>query len=283
MAHPRSGSLHQNLEQTKQLYIASYIVSTKFNLTLLNFVCYFTRMLQLSRVIGHRGVAGLAPENTLNAMQKAYELGVEWVEFDVMLTKNGEAIVIHDITLDRTTNGTGNVAEVNYEDIAKLDAGEWFAKEFSGAHVPTFSEILQFIKKLGIKINVEIKPTPGAEIKTAQKVLTLLEEHWPSNISPPLISSFSIASLLEVRRLNADVWIGLAIHGWQSNWQRAADEIDAQSIHAHYKMLNAKRIQEVKQTGRAVLAHTVNDSDIAKQLFEWGVTAIFSDFPNKIK
>lgn len=239
-------------------------------------------MLQLSRVIGHRGVAGVAPENTLDAMQKAHELGIEWVEFDVMLTKNHEVVVFHDMVLDRTTNGKGKVLESNYEDIAKLDAGEWFDKNFSGAHVPTFSEILQFIKKLNIKINVEIKSPPGTERRVAEKVINLLEEHWPSDISPPLLSSFSVACLTEIRRLNSDIWIGLVMSSWQPKWQQAVDGINAQSVHLNYKALTVERVREIKKTGRAVLAYTVNDSEIAQQLFEWGVTAVFSDFPNQI-
>ena len=156
------------------------------------------RNLQPERVIGHRGACGYAPENTLASMAKAHALGVEWVEFDVMLAACGTPIVIHHETLHRTTNGKGNVAKIPYQHIALLDAGAWFGKEFAGQRIPTFSELLQYVSQLKLNVNVEIKPTAGKEIATAEAVINLLKQYWPCDISPPLVSSFSILNSSEL-------------------------------------------------------------------------------------
>lgn len=146
----------------------------------------------LDKVIGHRGACGYAPENTLISMRKAHTLGIRWVEFDVMLTQDDEAIVIHDTTLNRTTDGRGNVHNITYAKIKTMDAGSWFAEEFAGAHVPTFKEVLEYLDKLKMSINVEIKPTRGREEATAKKAVKILERFWPCDAGRLLVSSFPV-------------------------------------------------------------------------------------------
>jgi glycerophosphoryl diester phosphodiesterase len=99
--------------------------------------------LQFDKVIGHRGACGYAPENTLSSMNKAFELGLKWVEFDVMLTKTGEPIIFHDFTLERTTNGFGKVAETELAAIRDLDCGSWFSEKSQAERIPTLKELLQ--------------------------------------------------------------------------------------------------------------------------------------------
>jgi len=135
--------------------------------------------LTLPRVIGHRGAAAHAPENTLASFRKAAALGVEMVEFDVKLTRNRVPVVIHDDTLDRTTDGSGPIANSDFAAVRMLDAGRKFAPEFRGERVPTLDEVLTVALELGLAVNIEIKPCPGREVETAEVALAAAQKEEP--------------------------------------------------------------------------------------------------------
>jgi len=139
--------------------------------------------LNLPPVIGHRGTANLAPENTLAGIRRAQEEGAGWVEFDVKLTSDGIPILMHDDRLGRTTNGKGKVALASLKDIQALDAGSWFAPEFAGERVPTLRATLELCIELGLGINVELKPCPGREQETAEIALQTLVDAWPGHLN----------------------------------------------------------------------------------------------------
>jgi glycerophosphoryl diester phosphodiesterase len=233
--------------------------------------------LAIPKVIGHRGACRYAPENTLASLRKAAELGARWVEFDAMLTLDAVVIVMHDETLDRTTNGHGLVAETPYEEIAKLDAGIWFAPEYQGEKVPTMVEFLTEAKRLGLGVNIEIKPTPGKDIETAFAVVQLLQMHGFNQRMHILITSFSSESLAIVHALESNFRIGLLLDHWIIAWHDILEQLNCISLHANYKMLNQKNVAEVKNMGKLVLAYTVNDLEKAKQLYGWGVDSVFSE------
>jgi glycerophosphoryl diester phosphodiesterase len=148
----------------------------------------------LPRVIGHRGAATHAPENTLAGLRKAAELGAPWVEFDVRLTADKVAILHHDDTLKRTAGRNAAAATLDYAEIAELDAGAWFGNAFHGERVPTLSDSIALLGELGLGANIEIKPAPGHEAETARIALELVKKEWPSNLPAPLISSFKVES-----------------------------------------------------------------------------------------
>jgi len=232
-------------------------------------------------VIAHRGCA-YAPENTLAAMRAAKEAGAAWVEFDVMLAGCGEAIIIHDSKLNRTTNGTGEVGETPYSEIQALDAGSWFSEEFSGERIPTFIEMMACMDELGLSANVEIKPYPGQYHETAETALKLAEAHWPSNIAKPLFSSFSVECLEVVRELGEDAMLGLICDDWSLKYLDVAKELACVSIHVDEKFLTDELIGMIKKTGMQLFAYVVNDQARAKDLFALGVDAVFTDYPDKI-
>ena len=145
----------------------------------------------LPKVVGHRGAAGHAPENTLASLRAAHELGIEWVEFDVMLTAEGTPVLFHDETLDRTTDGTGRLADRRWEDLRGLDAGSWFGSAFKGQRVPSLHEALALLGRTGMGANVELKPSEGQDATTGVITAKTLQESWPANLPGPLISSFS--------------------------------------------------------------------------------------------
>ncbi len=238
--------------------------------------------LSIARVIAHRGASGYAPENTMSALHKAVALDAKWIEFDVMLTQDLQPIIIHDIKLDRTTNGRGEVAKTKLAKIRELDAGSWFGPNFKDEKVPTFAEYLMAADAAHIGINVEIKPTPGTEVETARIVLQTLQHLWPKHAKTSLVSSASLLALRTVRALDEKISVGLIVDAWEPWWQEILDELNSISLHINHEQLTPVRVAAVMKTGRAVLAYTVNDPERAAELFSWGVTAVFTDFPDRI-
>src|SRR3989338_4007474 len=148
----------------------------------------------IPKVIGHRGAKAYAPENTLASIHAAADLGIEWVEIDVKLTKDGVPVIFHDEELNRCTNGSGLVAETDFKTIGELDAGLWFGDSFLGEKIPTLEEALNVIIDRGLGVNLEIKPCPGREVETAEVMLDHATRIWSDDAPPPLISSFSQVS-----------------------------------------------------------------------------------------
>ena len=126
---------------------------------------------KLPRLVGHRGVKDLEPEKTLKSISKAFELGLECVEVDAKISKDKIPLLLHDDTLERTTTGSGLVSNFTFEEINKLDAGYFFYKNKTKIKVPKLSDILKFIKKKNIYINIELKPNKGLEILNVEKIL----------------------------------------------------------------------------------------------------------------
>lgn len=232
-------------------------------------------------VIAHRGASGYAPENTIEAIKKAHKLGVSWVEFDVMLCKD-EAIIMHDEALKRTTNGRGRVIDFTYDEIVRLDAGSWFDPKFKNVRVPTFIQMIECLKQFHLSAVVELKSVEGNETETGMFVSNLMKQHWPIDRLDSIVSSFSFKILQVVKEQMPLQGLGLGLHEWNDDWRDQIEELNCISIHVNEKILNEKKVSELKATNRAVFAYTVNELDRAKQLFSWGVDSVFSDFPDRI-
>lgn len=230
-------------------------------------------------IIAHRGVSALAPENTIPAFQKVHECGLSWAEFDVTLTKCGEVVVFHDDELMRTTNGIGMINDCSYAYLKSLDAGSWFHPVFHQAKIPTLREVLLLLGQYNIGLNVEIKSYPGHEKALVTRVFEEIN-HYAGREQPLLISSFSSAILEEVRHISQTVQLGFLMHAWQNDWRQQCDRFDAQSVNVNHNILSEENIKAIKSTGRTLLAYTVNDVARAKQLFSFGVDAVFSDCPH---
>lgn len=236
-------------------------------------------MLQIPNLIGHRGIKGLAPENTLASFKRAKDLGFSWVEFDVRLTRCGEVIVFHDYLLKRTSSEKGRVAAKTYIELSQLDAGSWFHPTFANESIPTLATTLKYLAELGLQANIEIKPSRGMDSVTAQKTLEVIQLHWPEHFSKPLISSFSLASLATVHALDSSLPLGILYNKLPNDWQKTAEALNCVSIHLNQKHVNLKQILQIKQTQRLILAYTVNDDERAKALLNWGIDALFTDYP----
>jgi glycerophosphoryl diester phosphodiesterase len=239
--------------------------------------------LSLPKVIGHRGAKAYAPENTIESIETAASLGVAWVELDVKLTKDGVPIVFHDEELDRTTNGSGRVADTLYVDIKTLDAGLWFGDSFFGVKIPTLEEAVSVILKHDMGFNLEIKPCPGREKETAEVVMDQISQFWddPKKL---LISSFQYVSLEAAMDLAPDLPRGLLLGGDEmpGNWKEMADYLDVATLNIGSRLITRAVADEVMDMERPLLVYTVNDPMEARQLQKLGVDCFFSDNPDVI-
>jgi glycerophosphoryl diester phosphodiesterase len=230
-------------------------------------------------VVGHRGAAGHAPENTIAGLRAAVALGVQWVEVDAKLTKDGAVILMHDDTLERTTNGQGRVADCTLAEIRTLDAGGWFEWRFGGERVPTLQEALVVLDVAGLRAIVEVKPSPGWEAETGRAVAALLDQQDGGH----QLSSFAVESLLAASDTAPGVPRALLVEAVPDDWERQLRELDCIALHADQKQLDAAIVARVTKAGIPLLAYTVNDAARACELWSWGVDAVFSDFPDRLR
>ncbi|MGH6898675.1 MAG: glycerophosphodiester phosphodiesterase [Geminicoccaceae bacterium] len=233
--------------------------------------------LRLPRVIGHRGAAGAAPENTLSGIRKAKELGASWIEFDVKLTKDGQAILFHDDRLERTTDGHGPVAATTLAEIRRLDAGGWFGPAFHDEPIPTFDEALMLCVELGLGINVEIKPCRHREAETAAVAMATLRHGWPQHMPVPVVSSFAPECLRVAREIAPELPRGYLARRLPRNWQALMADYGCVTLHLDQRWLQVRQRSAVTAAGVPLVLYTVNEGERARQHLESGVTSVITD------
>jgi glycerophosphoryl diester phosphodiesterase len=238
--------------------------------------------LDLPQIIGHRGACAYAPENTLASIRKAAAQGARWVEFDVRLTREGDLVLMHDDDVKRTTNGKGRVLDLSVAEIGALDAGAWFGGAFAGERVPILAEAIAVLTELGLGANIEIKTGKPEARATAEALAQILAQHWPRSAPTPLVSSFEIDAL-DAMRAAAPHWPrGLLVPELKGDWRGQLERLEATTLNTDHKRLDAGKIAIARQTGRPLLCYTVNDPARARQLFAWGVSAVFTDRPDAL-
>lgn len=237
---------------------------------------------RLPVVIGHRGAAAHAPENTLAGIRRAAELGARCVEIDAKLSADGRCIVFHDDTLERTTNGRGRVASASFAEIRGLDAGAWFDGAFQGEPVPTLEEAIAEVVSLGLRLDLEIKPCPGRESETAQAVMGEAAACWPHGITPPLITSFHRQCIAIARDRAPDWPRGFLFFRVPHDWRRLTARLDCRVLGGLARRLSRRFIRHAGDAGISVLAFTVNDPGRARALLSRGVDSIITDVPGAL-
>ena len=235
------------------------------------------------KIIGHRGCAGYAPENTLEGIHTAADIGIEWVELDVKLTKDEIPVLFHDDTLERTTNGSGAIADHTLEDLRQLEAGSWFAEGFAGVKIPTLEEALEVLIDRDLGLNLEIKPCPAREKVTAEAALDILSHVWDED-DKLLISSFQHVSL-ETAIDMAPAWYRGLLLGeeWPDNWAELAKYLEVSAINLNGNSVTQDQIAQALELDLPLLAYTINDPMRARELQGWGVSGVFSDEPDDVK
>jgi glycerophosphoryl diester phosphodiesterase len=239
------------------------------------------------RIIAHRGGGALAPENTLAGLRIAARMGCRGVEFDVAVTADGVPILMHDETLERTTNGVGFVAAKTAAEVACLDAGGKHHRAFaveparpagSTLGVPTFQAALQTCTELGLWMNVEIKPTPGTEAVTGRVVASAVAAHLAAHPAVAIVlSSFSVLSLQQAMQVATTIPRALLMETIPTDWRRQLASAGASALHTAAAGITAERIALLCNSGIPLACYTVNDRATADALFAAGVSAIFTD------
>jgi len=229
------------------------------------------------RIIAHRGGGLLAPENTLAALRHARNLGFDAVEFDVKLSADDVPVLFHDDTLDRTTDGSGPVADILFDVITQLDAGSWFGNEFAGEPVPAFAAASALCKEAGLWANIEIKPCPGREQITGRIVARMAKLLWSGAALPPLLSSFSTDALAAALAEAPELPRALLCTDLPENWEQSLNRLQCVAMHVAFDRLSKDAVAAIQATRRGVLAYTVNDSLDAVELIEMGVDALVTD------
>lgn len=226
-------------------------------------------------VIAHRGASGTCPENTLAAVRRAEALGAAMVELDVQLTRDGHVVVIHDLLLDRTTDGTGPVGDRSLAELAALDAGSWFSPAFAGERVPLLADVLDAV---ALAVNVEIK-TPAAEGLEAR---TLAVVEAAGAFDRVVFSSFEPAALDRLRALSSTATLGVL---WEADpipmALRVAERVGARALHVRKDAATPETLAAARAAKLEIRVWTVNGLDEFDDFADRGVDAIFTDFPER--
>lgn len=234
------------------------------------------------RWIAHRGGGTLAPENTLAAMRQGAAMAYTAVEFDVKLSSDDQCVLLHDATLDRTTDGSGPVALHCLARLAELDAGSWFGPAFAGEPIPRLGAVARYLQGQAMLANVEIKPCPGRERDTGRLVALEAALLWQGQPVAPLLSSFSWEALEAARRAAPGLPLGWLVEHWPDDWRDRLAALDCVALHCDHLLLDAQRVRSVKQAGLRLVCYTVNDGARAAELLGWGVDSLITDAVDRL-
>ena len=227
------------------------------------------------RVVAHRGGGAFAPENTLGAIRRGASLGFKGVEFDVMLAGDGTPVVIHDETVERTTNGRGEVSKMTYDELSKFKTG-------NDERIPTFEQAARLCRELGLWANVEIKPAKGYERATGEAVARMTREHWLGAPLAPVLSSFSVEALAGARSVVPRMPRGYLVDRIPDDWRDTMKRLGCVALHCNYQSLTADLAAEIHCAGYAILLWTVNEPDVARQMLALGADCLVTDALERI-
>ena len=202
-------------------------------------------------------------------------MGFRGVEFDVMLAGDGTPVLMHDETLERTTNGRGAVAQTPYSVLARLDAGK-------GEPVPSFEQAARLCRELGLWANVEIKLSQGRERATGEAVARMAQFLWRGADLAPVVSSFSVEALAAARDAAPGLPRGSLVGKIPLDWERQVRELECVALHCNHKHLDETLARQVCAAGYGLLVYTVNEPADARRLFGWGVDCLVTDALDRI-
>ncbi|OPZ40788.1 MAG: Glycerophosphoryl diester phosphodiesterase [Synergistetes bacterium ADurb.BinA166] len=233
------------------------------------------------KVFGHRGASGHAPENTLPAFELAVEQGCHGLEFDVQLTRDGVAAVIHDWTVDRTTNGSGEVRGMDYSDIRSLDAGSWFDPKFAGTHVPRLEELFERLPK-DMTLNVEMKSRPDDRPGLEELVASLVSKYGAAERT--IVSSFNHKSLKMLHKIAPHLKKGLLYEGVLISplTYGGRHALGLRSLHPCHDYVEPAVVKRAQDSGIKVACWTVNTAERALELERMGVDIVITNYPDRL-
>jgi len=235
----------------------------------------------LAPVVAHRGASGEAPENTLGAIRLAADQGARCIEIDVSISRDDVPFVHHDDTLDRCTSGHGRLVE---HDACELDAllADKGMEGWLGEPLPRLEAVIALCVERGLGLNLEIKPVPGRERRTARAICPLLERAWPASL-PFVFSSFVPTALDATRECLPDAARALLVGAVPDDWQARLDRHACRNLHCSGSALTPEAARAVRDAGAGLYCYTVNRPARARELLDMGAHGVFTDHPGTMR
>jgi glycerophosphoryl diester phosphodiesterase len=232
-----------------------------------------------TKIFGHRGAAGTHPENTMISFKEAEREGADGIELDVQMSKDGVVVVIHDETLNRTTNKKGWVKNFTADELMCVDASYKFSKKFGFCPIPTLEDVFKWAETNNLIINVELK-NGLIEYENLEKKVIELVRHYRFE-KRVILSSFNHYSMVKCHQLAPDIETALLfMEGLYKPWNYAK-QVGASAIHPYYPVAKESFVRQSQAAGIEVRPFTINKTDVIKQLMNYQCSAIITDFPEK--
>jgi glycerophosphoryl diester phosphodiesterase len=231
--------------------------------------------------IAHRGAGKLAPENTLAAFRLGASHGYRAFECDVKLSADGVPFLLHDDTLQRTTPERGVAGERSWAALSRTDAGSWHSRSYSGEPIPSLETIARYCLRNGFALNIEIKPTPGAEEETGRVVAGEAARLWADHSLKPLLSSFRPDALAAAAAAQPTLPRALLLDSLRPGWLDEARGLGCVAVVANYAVLDAHVVETIHAADMRALAYTVNDPATARWLAASGIDGLITDAVNR--
>jgi glycerophosphoryl diester phosphodiesterase len=234
-------------------------------------------------VIAHRGASGHTPENTMAAFRRAIELGAGFIETDLHLTRDAKFVAIHDATLERTTNGHGSIHDATLAELRKLDAGQWYDREFSGERIPTLEEVLEFSHQNDVVFYLEIK----YDVAWGMHHTLVAAIRKAENAARTIVISFDPSTIAAVRRVDPSIMVGLLAdetdQAARPDLVKAAQRAGARQLCLHHSLLTSETIDRAHAADLQVVAWTINDAEEMRAAVKAGVDGIMTDLPDRLR
>lgn len=235
----------------------------------------------MSKVFAHRGFSGRYPENTMLAFEKAVELGVDGIELDVHLSKDGELVIIHDEKVDRTCNGIGKVKDMTLAELKELDASAGFAGQFGVNRIPTLREYMELVKDLPLITNIELKTNIYEYEGLIEKVYDMIREyHYEDRV---IISSFNHYSVIKMMKLAPELKYGLLSESWIVDTGEYCNRLGVPCYHPLRGNLTPELVKDMKDHGLEINTFTVNEEEEVRRFYALGIDGIIGNYPDMTK
>jgi glycerophosphoryl diester phosphodiesterase len=231
------------------------------------------------QVFAHRGAAGTYPENTMISFKKAKRLGANGLELDVQLTKDDQLVVIHDETLDRTTDGRGFVHNYTYDELKRYNANYKFGDKVEFCTIPLLEDVLKWCESNSLKINIELKNSFIPYYGMEEELISLIRKYrFGKRV---ILSSFNDESLIKCKQLAPNIETAILYNNRIMHPWHYAEHIGASAIHPSYRLVDRYIVGECKKRKIAVRPYTINNVLLMKQMIEDGCDALITDYPER--
>lgn len=233
----------------------------------------------MTKIFAHRGSVIDRPENTMAAFRRAAEVGADGIEFDVQFSKDDELVVIHDLTVDRTTEGTGLVRQHSFKELRDLDAGSYFSPEYKGERIPHLTEVLDWLAGTDLLLNIELKYLSLDYDNFEESILMEISKRKLEDRT--IISSFNHEALKKINEMMPAVETGILYMARLYEPWKYAEQVGAKGLHPFIEGVDGPLVATAEQKGFPVRPFTVNDENQIASLIKAGCSAIITDDPKR--